>query len=166
MVFALWLPATASLPVLVQLAGVGTLDATKESLIMQPGDWRIITKPASGSSTDAYHTVFCGGPPERLVSLPAASGNVVLDFAKGTIQTLAASGNLLLTTSNVGLLRRLQVVITNVDTNPISLAYPASWAVYGTALPNLLAPGKKLLLSLQSLGNTDEGINAGAVLQV
>lgn len=95
------------------------------------------------------------------------TGTVNLDFAAlvGTLQTIAASGNITFTASNyaAGLEFELRI---DANGGTRTLAYPATWKAYGAALPTSLASGKVLTLALRSTGTTEGAVDATSALSV
>lgn len=93
------------------------------------------------------------------------SGTVDLDLAAldGTIQRISASGNITFTTSNRAAGRGVRIFI-DAGGSSRTLAYPA-WVAHGNALPASLASGKRLALTVLSLGTTDGDISAVASAQ-
>jgi hypothetical protein len=95
----------------------------------------------------------------------ATTGTVNLDLSalNGTVQWITATGNITFTTSNRAAGRHVRLFI-DAGGSTRTLAYP-SWTAHGAALPTSLASGKRLALSLMSLGTTDANISAAASAQ-
>lgn len=94
------------------------------------------------------------------------TGTVDLDLnaLNGSLQTIAATGNLTFTTSNrlAGRAFELEIV---AGASPRTLTWPA-WTVFGAALPTTLAAGKTLSVTLFCRGTTEASIKAVAVESV
>lgn len=93
------------------------------------------------------------------------TGTVDLDLAAldGTVQWIVATGNITFTTSNRAAGRGVRIFI-DAGASGRTLAYPA-WIAHGSALPTSLASGKRLALTILSLGTTDANISAAAAAQ-
>lgn len=93
------------------------------------------------------------------------TGTVALDLAtlNGTVQWIAATGNLTFTTSNLVAGRSVRLFI-DAGGSTRTLSWP-SWIAHGAALPTSLASGKRLAVSILSLGTTDGNVSAAAAAQ-
>lgn len=93
------------------------------------------------------------------------TGTVDLDMTalNGTIQWIVATGDITFTTSNRAAGCNVRVFI-DAGASTRTLAYPA-WIAHGVALPTSLASGKRLALTVLSLGTTDANISATASAQ-
>lgn len=108
----------------------------------------------------------------RLLTLPvgaslATTGTVNLDFSTlvGTLQTIAASGNITFTASNYAAGRNFELrIVAGASTR--TLAWPATWVAYGAALPTSLASGKVLTVAIRSTGTTEGAVDATSALSV
>lgn len=89
------------------------------------------------------------------------TGTVDLDLAAldGTIQWIVATGNITFTTSNRAAGRGVRVFV-DAGASGRTLGYPAGWIAHGAALDTALASGKRMALSILSLGTTDANISA------
>lgn len=94
------------------------------------------------------------------------TGTVNLDLAAltGTVQTIAASGNITFTTSNRAAGRAFELRIAAGGSSR-TLTWP-SWTVFGAALPTTLASGKVLRVALSCTGTTEASIDAAAAESV
>lgn len=95
----------------------------------------------------------------------STSGTVNLDLStlNGTVQWITATGALTFTTSNLAAGRSLRLFI-DAGGSSRTLSWP-SWIAHGTALPTSLASGKRLAVSIMSLGTTDANVSAAAAVQ-
>lgn len=96
----------------------------------------------------------------------ATTGAVNLDMAalSGTLQTIAATGNITFTTSNKAAGQQVKLRIA-AGASPRTLTWPA-WTVYGAALPTTLAAGAVLRVALECTGTTEASVDAVAVESV
>lgn len=94
------------------------------------------------------------------------SGTVDLNLAAltGTIQTIAATGAVTITTSNLAAGRSMELRI-DANGGTRTLTWPA-WVAYGAALPTSLASGKVLRVAISCTGTTDGSIDATSALSV
>lgn len=94
------------------------------------------------------------------------TGTVDLDLSAlvGTIQTIAATGNITFTTSNRAAGRSMELRI-DANGGARTLTWP-SWVAYGAALPTSLASGKILRVAISCTGTTDGSIDATSALSV
>ena len=98
-------------------------------------------------------------------SVLSYSNSIPLDFTTSTIQSIAATGNIIFTTTNRSLLKTKQVTITNTLNTPITISYEA-WGFVGLAPITTLDGGKKLKLTIQCLGPDITNIEAANILFV
>lgn len=91
----------------------------------------------------------------------AYGATVNLDFstAAKTAQTIALTGNLTLTTSNLAN-GASKVIRLSADGSARTLTFPTDWTFYGLARPATIAAGKKGMLNLFSYGTTDADVSA------
>jgi hypothetical protein len=96
----------------------------------------------------------------------ATSGTVNLDLAalSNTTQTIAATGDLTITTSNRVAGRHMMLVITENGTAPRALAWPA-WTALGSALPATIS-NETIAVSLFCRDTTNASILAAAAVSV
>lgn len=94
------------------------------------------------------------------------TGTVNLDLAAltGTLQTIAATGNITFTTSNRAAGRSFELrIAANGATR--TLTWP-SWVAFGAALPTSLASGAVLRVAISCTGTTDASIDAASAVSV
>ncbi|MGE0349816.1 hypothetical protein [Hydrogenophaga sp.] len=113
-----------------------------------------------------------GGIRTRLNTTPigtalGTTGAVNLDFAAlvGTLQTIAATGDITFTASNMAAGRsfELEIVAGAADRD---LVYPAAWVELGQALPLILLAGEILCIALRSNGTTEASVRAAGAVSV
>lgn len=109
---------------------------------------------------DTTGKVFTYRAPQAAVTYAAS---VAIAFNGALSQTIALTGNLTLTTSNLAVGRRVTVIIT-ADASVRTLAFPA-WKFLGAAAPTNIAASKTGLLELWSTGTTDANVLARWTVQ-
>lgn len=89
------------------------------------------------------------------------AASVALDFSVDlpTYRSIALTGNITLTTSNLGAGRRLEVRLA-ADGSSRTLTFPGTWKFIGSAVPASLDANKTAVLSLVSWGTTDANVTA------
>lgn len=124
-----------------------------------------LLKAAAGVLAAAVAGVDYAIPPGLGTGL-GTTGTVNLDLAAldGTAQRISASGNITFTTSNLAAGRGVRIFV-DAGGSSRTLAYPA-WIAQGAALPTTLASGKRLALTLFSVGTTDADVSAAAAVQL
>lgn len=151
--------------------GTVVLDADDVGAVA-PGD--LATVATTGAYSDLTGKPSIPDSPDDIGAAPktptvgtslGTTGTVDLDLAAldGTVQWITATGNITLTTSNRAAGRGVRVFI-DAGGSGRTLAYPA-WIAHGAALPTSLASGKRLALSIISLGSTDANVSAAAAVQ-
>lgn len=100
------------------------------------------------------------------VAALGTTGTINLDLASlvGSVQTIAATGNITFTTSNRAAGRSMELRI-DANGGTRTLTWP-SWVAFGTALPTTLDSGKILRVAISCLGTADTSIDAVAVVSV
>lgn len=95
------------------------------------------------------------------------TGAVNLDFAAlvGTLQTIAATGDITFTASNMAAGRTFELEIA-AGASTRTLAWPAAWVALGAALPLSLASGEILCVAVRSNGTTEASVRAAAAVSV
>lgn len=95
------------------------------------------------------------------------TGTVNLDLAAltGTVQTIAATGNITFTTSNRVAGRWLELRIAGNGASR-TITWPAGWVAFGAALPTTVAAAGVLRVTISCLGTADTNIDASAAASV
>jgi len=86
------------------------------------------------------------------------NANIALDFREEGFHTIALTGDLTLTTSNLGVGRAIALRIV-CDGSDRTLTFPGTWTFLGT-MPVNIAAGKTGVLSLTSFSTTDADVIA------
>lgn len=122
----------------------------------------------NSEAADAAVITTVGGVRTRLNnqvvgSTLGTSGSVALDLAAltGTVQRIAATGNLTFTTSNRAAGRSFELRIAAGGSSR-TLTWPAGWVAFGAALPTSLGSGKVLRVAISCGGTADTDIDAAA----
>lgn len=153
----------------LQTALDNKLDDTLATEITTPktsfsnADKTIILDAAAGDAAKTATGAVLRTQPQAALG---TSGTVDLDLAAltGTIQTIAATGSVTITTSNRAAGRSMELRI-DANGGTRTLTWPA-WVAYGAALPTSLASGKVLRVALSCTGTTDASIDATSALSV
>lgn len=147
------------------------------------GDWQEVTCTAQGrallsaSTASAQLTALGIGASGTLSGLTLVSStryespvsaisyatSVALNFAINNLQSLALTGNVTFTTSNLAAGRAKQVLIA-ADTSSRTLSFP-SWVWLGSTAPASIAANKSGILSLLSFGTADSSVCATWTVQ-
>jgi biotin-(acetyl-CoA carboxylase) ligase len=95
------------------------------------------------------------------------TGTVNLDLAAitGTLQTIAASGNLTFTASNYAAGRFLTLRIA-AGGSTRTLAWPSGWVRFGAALPTSLASGASIVVTIVSRGTVEADVDVAHQVSV
>lgn len=129
-------------------------DATNSPFIIRPADYNGSTNQKVWELTGTK--VLDTARPPRALTYAAS---VALDFNGGELQTLALTGDVILTTSNLSAGKRMMVAIT-ADGTPRNYTFPGGWTFVGAAAPATIAASKTALLRLESLTAADSGVIA------
>lgn len=147
------------------------------------GDWQEVTCTAQGrallsastasaqltalgigaSGTLSGLTLVSATRYETTVSAITYAASIALNFASNNVQSLALTGNVTFTTSNLAAGRAKQVLIT-ADSSSRSVSFP-SWVWLGGSAPGSLAASKSAILSLLSFGTADTSVYATWTVQ-
>jgi hypothetical protein len=94
------------------------------------------------------------------------AGSVALDFSSAakTTQTIALTGNLTITSSNLASGRAKFIRLT-ADASTRTLSFPAGWTFLNSTAPGSLPAGKTALLFLIAFGTTDSTVVASYAVQ-
>lgn len=96
----------------------------------------------------------------ELASLTYAA-TVSLDFLGASVQILALTGNVTLSTVNRAVGRSIQVIL-QAGSAARTITWESGWKAYGAALPTTLAANKEMMLSLVCVGVGSTDVRAGA----
>ena len=146
-----------------------TAQEVKSPLYVSGGD---LTTPSLSADHDVVIMgKLVAGPSflQRLqvsATILAYAPTVNLDFDANGVERIALSGNITLTTSNVGPeWGKWKLLRLDADASPRTLAFPAGWIWVGSAAPTSIAANKKGILELFSFGSADADIVARWTVQ-
>lgn len=110
--------------------------------------------------TDAAHLEWNGTKLIARAGYAAVTyaASVAIDFLAALTQRISLTGNLTLTTTNLGVGRKVTVYLT-ADASLRTLTFPASW-IWTSAMPADIAASKAGKLELTSTTGADTGVFA------
>lgn len=89
----------------------------------------------------------------------------VFDFSGDGVKLITMTGNITSTTTGNRVAGRKVTIILDPNGSARTMAWNASWRIFGTALPTTLAIGKYLVVTLQATGTAEGDVMAVAVTQ-